>query len=259
MAPVTPTHTGVGALGPLTTTEVNLAHGKTGTASSTINTQHAASLAFDDNNATHWHAATKTFPSWVQVDLGQNYTVGRAETSFEYPWAWYAYRIEYSLNGTTWTTYADKTANRNAGCPLIDYLTISARYFRLTITGSQLQSSSDEQDEFSPSVWEFKLYPITTAIKSLQPALKKKENCTIVNCLKSARGVSITLNLLESSDITMGLYDCRGRAMGKGYQGTLNSGNHTVTLADRTISKGAYFIRLKDNQNVLVKKVLFDK
>jgi hypothetical protein len=89
-------------------------------------------------------------------------------------------------------------------------------------------------------------------------ALKKKENFTIVNCSKSARGVSITLSLLESSTITMGLYDCRGRAIGKGYQRILKSGNHTVTLASGTISKGAYFIRLKDFQNVQVKKIFIE-
>src|SRR5258706_2504097 len=93
-----------------------------------------ASHAVDGSTTTRW--AASPWPQWIQVDLGTTYTIGQTEI-MPYASRAYQYRVEVSLNGTSYTTVVDRTANTTGGTTLTDTFTAaSAGYVRLTVTGA---------------------------------------------------------------------------------------------------------------------------
>jgi len=93
-----------------------------------------ASHAVDGSTTTRW--AASPWPQWIQVDLGTTYTIATTEI-MPYASRAYQYRVEVSLNGTSYTTVVDKTANTTGGTTLTDtFAPASARYVRLTVTGA---------------------------------------------------------------------------------------------------------------------------
>lgn len=154
---VTPTHTGVGMLG--TTNQIpqtDLAYKASVTASSSYTDvvnkyTYAPSLAVDNNNGTLWRAGTTDMGEWFQIDLGSTQTVKRVMTYFEYATFYYQYKIEYSTNGTLWTLFSDKTANKKAAGPYLDDNNVSARYLKITFTGTE------KPGQF-PAIWNVKVF-----------------------------------------------------------------------------------------------------
>ncbi|MER6959900.1 family 43 glycosylhydrolase [Streptomyces sp. NPDC000618] len=138
--PIAPTNTGVGALplGSPPPVEQDLAAGRPVTASSSLS-DFPAGYACDGNNGTRWAATNRSLPQWIRVDLGGTYDIGRCETTMEYVRKKVAYRIDYSIDGSAWSLYADRTGGGGAaGSPLIDVRSgVRARYLRLTITGKE--------------------------------------------------------------------------------------------------------------------------
>jgi hypothetical protein len=112
---------------------------------------YKAENAVDNDNGTLWKAASSQLPQSLTVDLGQTKELKRIATEFEYPTFYYQYKLEVSADGKNWTLYSDKTANRRAGCPMLDDKAASARYIRLTITGT-------EKTGALPAVWNIKAY-----------------------------------------------------------------------------------------------------
>jgi F5/8 type C domain/Ricin-type beta-trefoil lectin domain-like len=85
---------------------------------------------------TRWTAASATYPSWWQVDLGTIQPVNRAAINwFEPTTRYYQYRLEGSLDGTTFTTLVDKSSNTTMG-NTVDTFSALARYVRVTVTGA---------------------------------------------------------------------------------------------------------------------------
>lgn len=154
---VVPTHTGVGMLGATNQIpQTDLAYKAVVTASSfytdVVNKySYTAGLAVDNNNGTLWRAATTDMGEWFQIDLGSTQTVKRVMTYFEYATFYYQYKIEYSTNGTSWTTFSDKTANKKAAAPYLDDNNVSARYIKITFTGTE------KVGQF-PAIWNVKVY-----------------------------------------------------------------------------------------------------
>ena len=135
---VEPTQTGVGPLQAVEKQGRDIARGKYATASSVRGASYAAEYALDHNFASKWCAATNTYPQTLTVDLDGKHTIGRVETSFEYPTLSYTYRIETSLDGKQWTKYADHTAGfGKAVSPCRDIGKVEAAFVRITITGCQ--------------------------------------------------------------------------------------------------------------------------
>ncbi|MCX6345096.1 MAG: family 43 glycosylhydrolase [Armatimonadetes bacterium] len=149
-----PTHSGVGYLAPSTKKDTNLALGKTTTASSYAGADYIPAYAADENNGTLWKASSYTYPQWLQVDLGQTYTIKRVETQFEFAQVAYKYTIQYSTNGTTWSTFANRSTNTTSGSPMIDSGNVSARYVKITLTGDNYASRPSPQI----GIWNFNVY-----------------------------------------------------------------------------------------------------
>ncbi|MFJ5266584.1 discoidin domain-containing protein [Streptomyces sp. NPDC088387] len=100
--------------------------------------------AFDGDLSTRWaQGLGLPDPSWIQVDLGKDTGVTGVVTTFEKS-SGYRYRLEYSTDGQTWSTFEDHTdANTTAqtNYSLADE-SVTARYLRLTVTGSSWNGGS---------------------------------------------------------------------------------------------------------------------
>ena len=135
---VVPTQTGVGPLLPAVPQGRDVARGKYAHATSVRNGFYCAEYALDHNFASKWQAADSTYPQTLTVDLNGTYDISRVETSFEYPTLSYTYKIETSLDGHTWTLFADKTTSFPiALSPHRDHKDAKAAWVRITITGCQ--------------------------------------------------------------------------------------------------------------------------
>jgi chitodextrinase len=101
-------------------------------------------LAVDGNLSTRWaQGLGLPDPSWIQVDLGKVTSVSAVVTTFEKP-SGYKYQLEYSSDGVTWSTLDDHTAaNTTSQANYSSASTpVSARYLRLTVTGSSNNGGS---------------------------------------------------------------------------------------------------------------------
>jgi hypothetical protein len=168
-----PTHTGVGLLGKDSNPYINQAYLKKVTASSFYNNDYKPEFAVDNNNGTLWKPGNNsTAPAWLNIDLGKPTKVKRILTEFEYPAWYYQYKLEYSINGTAWKMYADKTANKVHGSPMIDDGNVTARFIRMTITGT-------ENPGMFKAIWNIKVYSEQADRPAAVPNLPKPEKPAI--------------------------------------------------------------------------------
>jgi F5/8 type C domain/Right handed beta helix region len=115
----------------------DLAIGKTVTASS-YSTPNTVGLAVDGDPTTRWaQGLGLADPSWLEVDLGARYDLTGIITTFEKS-SGYKYKMETSLDGSTWTTFEDHTGSNTTAATnySVPARPTGARYVRITITGS---------------------------------------------------------------------------------------------------------------------------
>ncbi|MFA6308563.1 MAG: discoidin domain-containing protein [Clostridia bacterium] len=139
---------------------INLAFGKTVTASSEISASNALK-ANDRDPAASWTASTTEYPQWWKVDLGAKYNLRSVVSK------WnsadnrvYKYKIEVSDYGNddSYTTIVDKTGNTING-KTTDEFSASGRYVRITVTGcSDITKPADS--------FEFEVYGPAPVIKA---------------------------------------------------------------------------------------------
>lgn len=121
---------------------VNVTFGGTATASSAGD--GAASLAFDSNPGSRWHAASTAVPQWLQYDFGaivtqtiRRYGVTSAfDSPSRDPSAW---QLQASQDGSNWVTLDSRSGQAFAFKYQSRYYDIANdtayRYYRLNITG----------------------------------------------------------------------------------------------------------------------------
>lgn len=174
---VAPTNKGIGLLGSSTLLPLDLAFKAKVSASSyyhliskktpynttDYNYKYIPENAVDNNNGTLWRANGTDLPQSLVIDLGVSKNIKRVTTQFEYPTYYYQYKIEVSEDSTDWQLFSDKTANRRSGCPMIDDNDKSARYVRLTITGT-------ENSGMLAAVWNMKVYDTLFEVPNFQNA-----------------------------------------------------------------------------------------
>lgn len=113
--------------------------------------QYTPAYATDDNNATMWKAGNNQFPQTLTVDLGSVKPIRRVMTTFEFASYYYQYKLEYSTDGKRWQMYADRSASRTSGSPMIDDNDVTGRYLRLTVLAT-------EKTGILAAVWNIKVY-----------------------------------------------------------------------------------------------------
>ncbi|HEY1013164.1 MAG TPA: cellulase family glycosylhydrolase, partial [Herpetosiphonaceae bacterium] len=148
----------------------NLALGRPASASSVEAAGFEAGLAVDGNAATRWASLEGVDPQWISVDLGAPYALNRVRLTWEAAFA-RAYRVEVSVNGSTWTqSYATTTGDGG-----VDDLALggTARYVR--VYGTQRGTT------YGYSLFEFEVYgapaltpttgPTATATRTPTPTI----------------------------------------------------------------------------------------
>ncbi|MCL2152860.1 MAG: discoidin domain-containing protein [Oscillospiraceae bacterium] len=110
-------------------TAVNLALGKTASASSTDSSDHPARAAIDGDLGTRW-ASSSSNNQWLMVDLGSNMEVSRVILRWEAAYG-RTYRIEYATAAApnTWLV-ATENNNGQGGVETLDFSPVTARYVR---------------------------------------------------------------------------------------------------------------------------------
>lgn len=181
-----PTHSGIGYLSKNSNPHPNLALGKTVTASSTYDQDFRAEFALDDNNGTLWKAKNNIGPSWLKIDLGKPTSVKSIQTQFEYATWYYQYRIEYSLDGKNWKTYADRSRNTQHGSPMMDFGNVKARYLRTTILRT-------EYPGLNKAIWNVKVFDNDEYRPLVKTIVKKWESLEPFE----SKGLLVDLNLQD--------------------------------------------------------------
>jgi hypothetical protein len=128
---------------------VDLARGKSATASSQESATYTPAMAVDGNATTRWASAFSD-PQWIRVDLGASYTVKRVVLSWEAASA-KNYTVQTSADGTTWTTISTQT-NKAAGARVDNLTGLSGtgRYVRM--------NGTTRTTTYGYSLWSFEVY-----------------------------------------------------------------------------------------------------
>ncbi|HWL17450.1 MAG TPA: family 43 glycosylhydrolase [Opitutus sp.] len=149
---VTPTHAGPAFVRGRLAGRENLAASAVATASSVRSAVTSPAACLDDNYATLWAAAEADARPWLQLDLGEPRAVARQELRFEYAWKPYAFVVESSLDGRTWTPLADYTESPASGSPVVLERAVRARYLRLAF-------ARGTDDAARPALFEWVVQP----------------------------------------------------------------------------------------------------
>jgi hypothetical protein len=124
----------------------NVALHKPVTASSTENAGFPPQNAVDGNPGTRWSSAFSD-PQWIQVDLGQTYSICQVVLNWEAAYA-RAFQLQTSSDGATWTSVYSTTTG-TGGVQTVN-LTASGRFIRMFGTARATQ--------YGYSLWEFGVY-----------------------------------------------------------------------------------------------------
>jgi hypothetical protein len=133
----------------ITGQKVNLAYKKQSTASEYANyggdAVFSPDLAVDGNPETIWLVDGVKYPSWLEVDLGEKYSLTHvyqwfADTDIKT----YKYKIEGSANSSDWVTLVDRTNDGKQGPMITEEVEGIYRYVRMTLTDANAWPSSRE-------------------------------------------------------------------------------------------------------------------
>jgi len=134
----------VGLTGAGISSSTNIAAGQP-TSASSANSPYVAANMTDADPSTYWESANGSFPQWGQVDLGQNFSIGKVILKLPPSTAWGARTQTLSVLGSTdgsnFSTIVgsagytfDPSANNNA--VTITFPAATARYVRVNITAN---------------------------------------------------------------------------------------------------------------------------
>lgn len=123
----------------LATPAVNLAAGKTGSASSTYSSSYSAAKAFDGLLTTYWRS-TSSGTQWISVDLGSSQTVAKFVIDWNGTYYAKSYRVETSTDGTNWTSRFSTSYDSTGDRTITLSTPVTARYVRLYCTSANQSS-----------------------------------------------------------------------------------------------------------------------
>ncbi|MER6440832.1 choice-of-anchor D domain-containing protein [Streptomyces sp. NPDC001185] len=122
----------------------NIAAGRPATASSSSSPYVASNLT-DPDASTYWEGTNGSFPQWAQVDLGQNYSVGKVVLKLPPATAWSSrtqtLSVQGSTDGSSFSTIKASAGytfdpNANGNTATITFGAATARYVRVNITAN---------------------------------------------------------------------------------------------------------------------------
>jgi CxxC motif-containing protein (DUF1111 family) len=119
-------------------------------ASASTATQPAAN-AVDGNGGTRWESAFATDPSWISVDLTNQYALTRVVIDWEAANA-ATYQVQGSTNGTAWVTLATKTGGTFGN--RTDTVAVAGNYRYVRIYGTARSTGN----QWGYSIFSLKVY-----------------------------------------------------------------------------------------------------
>jgi hypothetical protein len=134
----------VGLTGAGISSSTNVAAGQPASASS-ANSPYVAANMTDADPSTYWESANGAFPQWAQVDLGQNFSIGKVILKLPPSTAWGARTQTLSVLGSTdganFSTIVGSAGytfdpNANNNTVTITFPATTARYVRVNITAN---------------------------------------------------------------------------------------------------------------------------
>ncbi|MGI6264330.1 MAG: discoidin domain-containing protein [Acutalibacteraceae bacterium] len=149
-------------------TPVNLALGKTATASSVDTDATVAGKAVDGQDNTSWSSSGRSnadpFNEWLMVDLGEATEIGRYVVKHHGSATYNTqdFRVEYSANGSDWTLADTVAGNTDAVTSRMLPDAVMARYVRLVVT----KPEDLEHTVIAARIKEFELYAPSVTVSS---------------------------------------------------------------------------------------------
>lgn len=211
--------------------DLDLALGKTATASSTWSSSYVAAKAIDGDAGTRWSAANATTPQWLGVDFGESTAFNKLVLK-EYKSRITSYAIQISSDGASWTDV--KTGTKSSGT--VDTTTtvdlgksFSARYVRLNVT-----ACSDTPTLYALEVYRSPLLvsnssQLNTAIASALPG----ETIVMANGTWTNTTINFNANATAAAPVIL-------KAQTPG--GVILNGSSTLTFsAPYLVANGLYF------------------
>ncbi|NEB82308.1 Secreted glycosyl hydrolase [Streptomyces sp. SID14478] len=156
---------------------VNLARGKTFTASSTTQT-YAAANAGDGDVASYWESKGDALPQWVQVDLGASVRVNRIVLRL--PPGWETRTQTLTVQGSTnGSAFSDLVASKayeftaaGGQAQTLTFDTVTTRYVRVLATANTRQAAGQlsELEVYGPTTGDTQAPGAPSSLAYIEPA-----------------------------------------------------------------------------------------
>ncbi|MCP2028282.1 beta-glucanase (GH16 family) [Flavobacterium sp. HSC-32F16] len=227
---------------------VNLALGKTATASTEENPTLSASKATDgDGTVSRWASSFANTSEWIYVDLGSNYNLNRVVLKWEA-----AYATQYKVQLSTDNVFTEnETINtQTASDGGTDDLTVSGtgRYLRILCTAKALAP-------YGYSLFEIEAYGSVSSAKKVNSSVEETQaENTAFTVYPNPAGNYIQVSLpekLENAVIT--IYDNSGTLMLQN-KPEANASESVIDLS--RLTKGIYILNFKSDQKSWTKKLI---
>lgn len=227
---------------------VNLALGKTATASTEENPTLSANKATDgDGTVSRWASSFANATEWIYVDLGSNYNLNRVVLKWEAAFAT-QYKVQLSTDNVFTENETINTQTASDGGT--DDLTVSGtgRYLRILCTAKALAP-------YGYSLYEIEAYGAASAAKKTNVAVEEVQAEETVfavypNPASSYIQVAVPENL-DNKIIT--IYDNSGTPV---LQNKVQAGANESVIDISRLTKGIYILNFKSDQKSWTKKLI---
>lgn len=227
---------------------VNLALGKTATASTEENPTLSANKATDgDGTVSRWASSFANATEWIYVDLGSNYNLNRVVLKWEAAFAT-QYKVQLSTDNVFTENETINTQTASDGGT--DDLTVSGtgRYLRILCTAKALAP-------YGYSLYEIEAYGSASAAKKANIAVEEVQAEETVfavypNPASSYIQVAVPENL-DNKIIT--IYDNSGTPV---LQNKVQAGANESVIDISRLTKGIYILNFKSDQKSWTKKLI---
>ncbi len=232
----------------------NLALNQPASASSTDGS-NTPNKAVDGSTTTYWRSGSSS-TSWLRVDLGSEQTVGRAVVKWNGSYYAKKYQFQVSSDNTNWTAVYTNTSG-TSGTNQFTFAQTTARYVRLYMT---------KNNKSSYRVTELEVYSSAASAlagdkaEDTNPAASAKEIVLHPNYPNPFNpSTAIAYSIPEARHITIKVYDLAGHEVATLVNGYQDRGDHQVIFDATGKPSGFYFVVLKTEAEVYVRRLLLMK
>lgn len=216
-----------------------------------------ASKANDNNSQTFWMAADGNTNHWWMVDLGTSIAVKGSAIRWMNAGVAYQYKIETSIDNSTWTPVVDKTTGTSTLQTQTDTYSSTARYLRVTITGGVSTMNKANLAEFkvfdgTTSTFTPASITIKAIASSTNTALYQPKSETGFRVYPNPAHSSLFIEFKENLTIKkiVEMYNIMGQ---KVLNHTFDSGQNKLQLAVSNMSTGIYILKINgDTQRIVL-------